>query len=111
MYFYVGLASANGGSVTDSESLRPIAISLLALLLGGGWLQFMLQRRQEKRDRYRDLLEKLPPRPRMTKGASGADRKKFGTRPKRAATSRSKSCWLVFGGREGPGRRVIEDTQ
>jgi hypothetical protein len=47
----------------------------------------------------------------MTKGASGVDWKKFGKRPKRAATSRSKSSWLVFFGREGVGKGVIVDRR
>jgi hypothetical protein len=46
----------------------------------------------------------------MTKGASGAERKKFGTRPKRAATSRSKSksCWSLFPGLEADGTGLRE---
>lgn len=43
------------------------------------------------------------------KGAPGAERKKFGTRPKRAATSRSKS-WLVFWWDEPAGKSGTIDT-
>ena len=44
----------------DWDKMRawaPIAIALLSLLAGGGWLQFALARRREKQKDFQTLLE------------------------------------------------------
>src|SRR5438552_637387 len=47
------------GNVDQARTWIPIAIALLTLVVGGGWLQYVLTRRRERRQRYRLLLKEL----------------------------------------------------
>src|ERR1700720_2038057 len=88
---------------TAAEAIRYAVETLRTPKAFGAWLEVGDERFNSAE--IERLYEALP-----KKGASGAERKKFGTRPKRAATSRSKSLWLVFPDFEVSGKSETIDT-